>query len=514
MNAAVAGRRPSESRATTAPYVDVHETHTGVVVLAGDRAYKAKKPVLTGFLDFRTPEQRERACLREVELNSRLSPDSYLGVAHLTDPTGGPAEPVVVMRRYHDDDRLASMVLRGPDESVRSALDTIAAVLADFHDQATRAPGINAQGTAGAVDRRFRENLSELNHYASTSLSGAFFASLARIQRLAADFSLGRASLFQRRIEEGCIVDGHGDLLADDIFYVDGEPALLDCLEFDDKLRYIDRIDDAAFLAMDLEFLGRNDLGDYFLERYAVHSGDTAPSSLRNFYIAYRAVVRAKVDCVRLSQGKSQAAQDVAQHLAIASRHLENAGVRLALIGGNPGTGKSTVARALAEKVGAQVISTDDVRRELRESGVISGESGVLNEGLYRRNNVRTVYEVALDRARTLLGNGQSVILDGTWRNPQTRAQAHRIAKETFSALVELRCLAAENMTAHRITTRPAGNSDVTPEIAAALAGQQGDWDTAHPVDTSRSLEHSLQTAHDAWRRAIYVPGLHRTAQS
>src|SRR5262249_49576432 len=154
----------------------------------------------------------------------------------------------------------------------------------------------------------------------------------------------------------------------DDIFCVDGEPALLDCLEFDDKLRYVDRIDEAAFLAMDLEFLGRNDLGDYFLERYAGYSADTAPSSLRGFYIGYRSVVRARVGRMRVSQGKLEAAEGVARHLDIATRHLENASVRLALIGGNPGTGKSTVARALAERVGAQVISTDDVRRELRRS--------------------------------------------------------------------------------------------------------------------------------------------------
>jgi hypothetical protein len=517
MMAGMAVNGLAQSRTTASPHVDVHETHTGVVVLAGNRAFKAKKPVLTDFLDFRTPEQRERACLREVELNSRLSPDSYLGVAHLTDPTGGSAEPIVVMRRYRDDDRLAAMVTRGPDESVKSihrVLDTIAGVLARFHEGAARSGVINAHGEVGAIGQRWRENLSELNRYAGNQNSGISFESVSRIQRLAAEFISGREPLFTRRIDEGCIIDGHGDLLADDIFCVDGQPALLDCLEFDDKLRYVDRIDDAAFLAMDLEFLGRKDLGDYFLERYAAHSGDTAPSSLRNFYIAYRAVVRAKVDCVRLSQGNSQAAQDVAQHLAIASRHLENGSVRLALIGGNPGTGKSTVARALAEKVGAQVISTDDVRRELRESGVITGESGVLNEGLYRHNNVRTVYEVALRRASVLLGNGQSVILDGTWRNPQTRAHAHRIATETFSALVELRCLAAENMTAHRITTRPPGNSDVTPEIAAALAGQPCGWDTACPVDTSRSLEHSAQAAHDAWRRAIYAPGLQTSAES
>src|SRR5262249_55299649 len=98
--------------------------------------------------------------------------------------------------------------------------------------------------------------------------------------------------------------------------------------------------------------------------------------------------------------------------------------------------------------------------------------------------------------------------------SPQTRAHAHRIATESFSALVELRCLAGENIAADRITTRPSGNSDVTPEIAAALAAQQCGWDTAYPVDTSRSLEHCVQTAHDAWCRATYAPGLQRNAQS
>src|SRR5271166_1061163 len=334
------------------PYVAVHETHTGVVVLAGDRAFKAKKPVLTDFLDFRTVQQRERACLREVELNSRLSPDSYLGLAHLSDPGGGPAEPIVVMRRYHDEDRLASLVSRDADESVRGLLDTIAAVLARFHERAERSQVINAQGEVGAIDQRWRDNLVELNRYADTLPGG----SLSRIRRLAAEFIAGREPLFRHRIEEGLIVDGHGDLLADDIFCGQDEPALLDCLEFDDKLRYVDCVDDAAFLAMDLEFLGRQDLGDHFLERYDVHSARTAPSALRDFYIAYRAVVRAKVDCVRLSQGRSEAAEDAARHLAIAGRHLENGRVRLALVGGNPGTGKSTLARALAENTGAQVI--------------------------------------------------------------------------------------------------------------------------------------------------------------
>lgn len=508
MTAAIGTHRLAESGTAQVPWADVRETHTGVVVLVGDRAFKAKKPVLTDFLDFRTVQQRERACLREVELNSRLSPDSYFGVAHLTDPAGGAAEPVIVMRRYSDQDRLAAIVSRGPDEYAQSALDNIAGVLARFHETAERSQEVNAQGKIRSVDGRWRENLLEMNRHAGRSVLEVSFDSLARIQRLASEFTSGRAPLFRRRIEEGCIVDGHADLLADDIFYANGELAVLDCLEFDDKLRYIDRIDDAACLAMDLEFLGRKDLGDYFLCRYAAYSQDNAPASLRDFYIAYRAVVRAKVGCVRVSQGDFGAAEGVARHLGIAAQHLEHGSVRLALVGGNPGTGKSTLARALAERVGGQVISTDDVRRELRESGVIAGKSDTFEAGLYSAKAVRTVYETVLGRARDLLGNGQSVILDGTWRDPHIRAYAHQLATETLSTMVELRCVATLDVAADRITTRQPGNSDVTPPIAAALAARDSGWDTAHVVDTSRSLEQSVQAAHDVWRGSIYAPGL------
>jgi aminoglycoside phosphotransferase family enzyme/predicted kinase len=501
MEAAISAEpgEPAESETTTVPYVEVRETHTGVVVLAGDRAYKAKKPVLTDFLDFRAPEQRQRACLREVELNSRLSPGSYLGVAHLSDPAGGPGEPIIVMRRYRDEDRLAAMVTQCSEESLHRALDAVAGMLASFHGHARRNWVIDAQGEAGAVEQRWHANLLELNRFAEESISGVTFDSVSRIQRLVAEFVSGRQRLFARRVEDACIVDGHGDLLADDIFVVGGEPVLLDCLEFDDELRYLDRIDDAAFLAMDLEFLGRKDLGDCFFDRYAAHSADAAPWSLRHFYIAYRAVVRAKVDCVRQSQGKSEAAAYAARHLVIATRHLETGAIRLALVGGNPGSGKSTLARALAVHAGAQVISTDDIRQELRESGVITGEPGVLDAGLYSRDNVSAVYQECLRRARLLLGDGHSVILDGTWQDPQNRAHAHHLAEETHSAFVELMCSATNDTTADRIKTRRPGNSEVTTQIAAALASRDHGWDTANRMNTTRPLEDSLREAHDIW---------------
>ncbi|WP_158019195.1 AAA family ATPase [Mycobacterium basiliense] len=479
----------------------MHETHTGVVVLVGDRAYKAKKPVKTDFLDFRTVEQREHACRREVELNSRLSPGSYLGVGYLSDPAGGAAEPVVVMRRYRDEDRLASLANRAEsDEVVRGVLDTIAGVLARFHDHAQRGLSIDARGEPGAIEQLWRENLSELHRHGGTTVTDE---SIGQIEHLVGEFLRGRGLLFTRRIGEGRIVDGHGDLLADDIFCVDDGPALLDCLEFDDELRRVDRIDDAAFLAMDLEFLGRKDLGQYFLQRYVAHSGDPAPMPLCDFYIAYRAVVRAKTDCVRLSQGKAEAAAHAARHLDIARQHLQDGTIRLALVGGSPGTGKSSLARGLAEQVGAQVISTDDVRRELQDWGAISGETDVVDAGLYAPANVAAVYEVALRRARLCLSSGRSVILDATWRDPQMRAQAYRIASETHSALVELQCTVPIRVASDRISAREPGNSDATPEIAATLAAQHHGWHSSVRIDTSKSHERALHEARIAWCQAV-----------
>jgi aminoglycoside phosphotransferase family enzyme len=260
------------------------------VALVGDKAYKVKKSVTTDFLDFSTPERRERVCEHEVALNQRLAPDSYLGVAHFSGPGGGPAEPVIVMRRYPDDARLSSLV--GNGEPVHHHLCVIAETLARFHEKARRGPAIDAQGSHSAVSARWQQNLLELERYLDDIIPRE---SIGEVARLATQFISGRGVLFAQRVAERRVVDGHADLLADDIFCMPDGPVLLDCLEFDDQLRYVDGIDDAAFLAMDLEFLGRKDLGDYFLDEYSRRADDAAPPALRNFYIAYRAVVRAKV---------------------------------------------------------------------------------------------------------------------------------------------------------------------------------------------------------------------------
>ena len=406
----------------------VCETHTGLVILVGEFAYKVKKPLTTDFLDFATPADRELACSREVTLNRRLAPASYLGVGHFESPCGDAAEPVIVMRRHPDDLRLATMVRRGND--VRPHLAAVAEILADFHRTAHRGEEVDDAARAQTVTARWRENLAELTRYAGGVVPGLDPRIVVETSRRAEDFAAGRAELFNDRIAAGRIVDGHADLLADDIFCLPDRPALLDCLEFDDRLRYVDAVDDAVFLAMDLEFLGRADLGDFFLERYLALSGDDAPESLQHFYIAYRAAVRAKVDCVRYTQGHASSAADAQRHLDIACAHLRTATVRLIMVGGGPGAGKTTLARALAARSGALVISTDDVRAALAAGGEISGQSGVLGEGLYSTDNIEAVYATVLRQAGQALGHGRTVVLDGTWSAVRLRRTKRRPACE------------------------------------------------------------------------------------
>jgi hypothetical protein len=468
----------------------VRETHTGVVVLLGDKAYKAKKAIKTDFLDFATPAQRETACAHEVALNSRLAPDSYLGVAHFAGLGGVPAEPVVVMRRYADSTRLASLVKN--DHPVHDHLEDIADKVARFHAETLRSAAIDSYGTVDAVSARWRQNLVELQRYADTVIPDK---SLAEVARLSAQFIAGRGELFAERINSRRIVDGHADLLADDIFCMPGKTAILDCLEFDDKLRYVDSIDDAAFLAMDLEFLGRRDLGEFFLDAYSRCARDPAPEALKHYYIAYRAVVRAKVDCVRFAQGHAEACTDARRHMDIALEHLRAGTVQLIVVGGGPGSGKTTLSQGLAEQSGAEVISTDDVRRELEHTGAIAGAIGVLDSGLYAPDNVALVYDEVLRRAHILLSRGSSVILDGTWRDPVHRARARRLAGQTQSPIVELTCTVALGEASERIENRRATTSDATPQIAAAMSEQTSAPTAGHPIDTTRPLADSVAEA-------------------
>ncbi|QIS03676.1 AAA family ATPase [Nocardia brasiliensis] len=479
------------------PHAELRETHTGLVVLFGDRAYKVKKPLRTDFLDFSTPRLRELACAREVELNSRLAPDVYLGVAHLTDPAGGPDEPVVLMRRMPEQRRLSN-TLDDPALS-RTRLAALVQVLALFQHCARRGPEIDAQGEPDALRQRWQVLVDSL---AEQPAEVADPHLVARIRWLAMRYIDGREPLLRNRITDGRIVDGHGDLLAEDIFDLPDGFRVLDCLDFDDRLRFVDCLDDIAFLAMDLEFRGHPGLAEQLLDDYLLVTADPAPRSLRDHYIAYRALVRAKVDAIRFGQGDTAARDRVHRHLRLAEHHLDTGAVRLALVGGLPGTGKSTVANALSAATGAALCASDEVRGHLRTAGSIHGDSGTFGAGAYSAVNKARVYAELLTRAHRLLTAGMSVILDASWIDESERHRAAALAAATHADLIPLRCVCSPAVASRRISRRAAGDSEATPHIAAAMSVTAAPWPEAIALDTELPLADTIDSAYRVWQSA------------
>lgn len=486
------GSSGSGSTATT-PFAAVTETHSGVVFFVGDRAYKLKKPVNLGFLDFRTREARLEACRREVALNCRLAPDVYLGVADVIGPDGQLLDHLVSMRRMPDERRMSSMAAAGVP--MQEHVARLAARMAEFHHQADRSAAIDEAATRDASARRWESNAAEMAPFRG----GLFDPSrLDEAIARARHFLAGRKALFDERIADGRSCDGHGDLLADDIFCLDDGPRVLDCLEFDDGLRFGDALADIAFLAMDLHRLGRRDLAIDFLERYRLASGDNWPSSLAHHYMAYRAQVRAKVAALRWSQGDAPSAEAARRLLELCTEHLRAGQVRLVLVGGLPGTGKSTLARGVADAVDASVFRSDEIRKELSMLDPLQRSPARLDQGLYRPSMTESTYTELLSRARRALRLGRTVVLDATWRDPRWRDAAESLASETSSDLVVLRCVAPLEVTVKRIRRRIAeanDPSDATEDVARALSGHEPPWAAARAVDTSAESTDAVAAA-------------------
>ncbi|MEO3784356.1 AAA family ATPase [Actinocorallia sp. B10E7] len=464
----------SDSRAAM-----VAETHIATVFFTGDRAYKLKKPVRTGFLDFTTIEARERACRREVELNRRFSPDVYLGVYDVRDEEGTVCDHLVAMRRMDPESRLSALVRMG--EPVGGPLREVARRLAAWHAGAPRSPEISQEGGRDALRRRWSDNLSETVAY---GLPGA-----EEIEHLVLRFLDGRGPLFARRIADDRIVDGHGDLIADDVFCLPDGPRILDCLEFDDRLRYLDGLDDAAFLAMDLERLRAPALARDFLDRYAEFSGDPAPASLRHHYIAYRAFVRAKVGCL------SDRPAVAREYTELALRHLRAGSVALVLVGGLPGTGKSTLAGALGDRLGWSVLSSDRTRKELSGLAAEQSARAPFGQGIYDARTTKETYARLLDRAGKLLGMGESVILDASWTDAVFRDEAAALAGRTHTDLVALECRVPAEVAAARLRARRGGPSDADVRVAEAMAAEAVPWSGATAVDTGRPVDACVEEA-------------------
>lgn len=449
----------------------VVETHTAYVFFIGDRAYKLKKPVDLGFLDHRSREARRQACEDEVRLNRRFSPDVYLDVLDISGSDGEVQDHLVVMRRMPEDLRLSRCVERGGD--LDAALRTIAHTVAGVHGSSTPEPAHDRNATVDAVRKRWVDGFDQLRPLAEQVPAAQ---RLDRCEDLVLRYLDGRGPLFADRIARGKIRDGHGDLQAEDIFVLADGPRILDCIEFGEEYRWGDVLADMAFLAMDLHRLGRPDLADRFLHFHGELSGDRWPTSLAHHYIAYRAHIRAKVTILKHRQRGEPVGSKASDLLDLSLRHLEAGQVRLVAVGGLPGTGKSTLAAGIADRLGAVLLRTDEVRQRIDTRGPRYGPEAVT-----------ATYRQMLSEAVDLLGLGESVVLDATWSDPGLRSEARTVAASTSSVLDEFQCTLPPEIAAERIRRRIRSGhdpSEATPAVAEAMAARFAPWPEATEVST------------------------------
>lgn len=457
----------------------VVETHSSTLFFVDGLVYKRKKPLDLGFCDFRTREARLAACVNEVRLNRRLAPDVYLGVSDVLGRDGKPCDHLVVMRHLPDDRRLATLVTGGAD--VEAALREVAVQLADLHRTSPAPIALRDLARGASLQHLWDVGLDALCAFPDLVPEPV----RDRTRELASRWLAGREPLLAARAET-YVFDGHGDLLADDIFVMEDGPRILDCLEFDEHLRVGDGIADAAFLAMDLERLGAPTAARTFLDAYERAAGDHAPASLEDLYLAYRAHVRCKVSCIQARQHADPHVIARAGQLAdLALAHLERARIRLVLVGGLPGSGKTTLAAGLATDTGWTHLSSDVMRKHL--AGVDTTAHERFRSGLYAPEMTERTYGALLTEARTALSLGRSVVLDASWVDQQWRARARALAEEVYADLVELECVVAADVAEARILRRVSTSSDATPAIRRQLGAVADPWPEAVTVDTQGS---------------------------
>ena len=445
--------------------IELRETHISYVFLTEERAYKLKKPVDLGFLDYTTLRRRGRMCRREVELNRRLAPDVYLGVERVTRRSGGvriggpgrAVDYVVVMRRLPDARTLGALV--AADAVEPEHIHAIAATIATFHTSGPPAPELRRFGRPRAIARNLEENFDQTRPYVGTLIASATYEEICAASR---GFLERNHPLFRRRIEDERIRDGHGDLRCDHVYLYEGVQ-IVDCIEFNDRFRYGDTASDLAFLAMDLDAGGAPDLAALLVERYIEESGDDLRDVLP-FYQGYRAFVRAKVAAFRVSQLTEPG--DAALQASLSARRYFHAALRyargeerplLALVAGLSGTGKSTLAGGLATVLGTTTIASDPTRKRLAGLGVDDARPDAIGAGLYAPEVTAGVYATMLEAAETALRRGRSVVLDATFGSRGHRERAKALARRLGCRFVAVECVADDEVVRERLAERASG---------------------------------------------------------
>ncbi len=485
--------------------VQVRQTHISAVFLAGPYAYKIKKALDLGFLDFTTLDLRHHFCLEEVRLNRRLAPRVYLGAVPVALhegrlAVGGEGEPVewaVWMERLPDDARLVSRLRRG--EVTADLVAALGERIAEFHRRAEAGPQVSRFGAWEVVARNARENFEQAEAQVGDAASPEVFE---RVRRHTEDALEVLRPLIGERALRGVARDTHGDLHLDHVYVFPERPSpddlvVVDCIEFSDRFRCGDPVSDAAFLAMDLRFEGRGDLAARFAEAYTEASRDGEAPELFPFYAAYRAAVRAKVEGFRSADPQVSGAERVDARASARAHWLLALGLLappaerpcLVVVGGLPGTGKSTLATGLGEGAGFTVISTDRVRKELAGLDPETPAPADFGGGIYAPAWTERTYDECLRRAEGELFAGRRIVLDGTFREERWRSRALACARRWGVPGLVLLCAADPDSVRGRIENRRAGPSDADWEVYRAAAAR---WE--EPGTETRGRTRILET--------------------
>ncbi|MEQ8379421.1 bifunctional aminoglycoside phosphotransferase/ATP-binding protein [Parvibaculum sp.] len=481
------------------------ETHASHVFLAGERAYKMKKPVRFTFLDFSTLERRKAACAHEVELNRRTAPEIYLGLVPVTRDgdalaLGGGGEAVewlVEMRRFGSDGLLATLADKG--DLKLPLIEQLAADVAAFHARAEVRPGFGGAESFLKIVEGSEEDMKP-------SLGKVLDAEKARgVTARSKKLMETHAALMDARRDGGQVRHCHGDLHLGNVTVVDGHPVIFDCVEFNDHIARIDVFYDLAFLLMDLAFRAETD------ERLAGHANralnvyldhvtrdDLALDGLAllPLFMATRAVVRAKVTAV---QAKDEEAKGKARaYLDFAAKLLEEKEPRLVAVGGLSGTGKSTLAKEVAARLGGAAgalhLRTDVIRKRLFGAGPLDR----LPDEAYAPGAGEKVYEEMCRLAREALGGGTSVVMDAVFAREEERRAAADLAAEKGISLEGLWLDAPASVLEARVAEREKRGDDPS-DAGVEVLRKQLSYDlgemTWRSVDASGTPEQALERA-------------------